>query len=90
MLVGPFMVPKIMTRRDSKSRQASRNAQGCHRGRRIDSAHFEISGRRETEIAYLLFDGDKELWLPKSLGVWDGRSEIMQVPEWFAHKEGLI
>jgi hypothetical protein len=36
--------------------------------------HFiEIAGelRRETEKAYLLFDGGKEVWIAKSLEEWD-------------------
>jgi hypothetical protein len=33
---------------------------------------IEIAGevRHETEKAYLLFDGDKEVWIPKSHGEW--------------------
>ena len=53
---------------------------------------IEIAGelRHETEKAYLLFDGDKEVWLPKSSCEWDGHSKTMQMPEWLAHTKGLI
>ena len=53
---------------------------------------IEIAGelRHETDKAYLLFDGDKEVWVPKSHGEWDERSKTMQIPEWMAHSKGLI
>jgi hypothetical protein len=52
---------------------------------------IEIAGelRRETEKAYLLFDGSKEVWLAKALCEWDGDG-IMQMPEWLALERGLI
>jgi hypothetical protein len=53
---------------------------------------IEIAGelRHETDKAYLLFDGDKEVWIAKSLGEWDEHSKTMQMPEWLAHSKGLI
>jgi len=53
---------------------------------------IEIAGelRRETEKAYLLFDGDKEVWLAKALCEWDENSKIMQMAEWLALEKGLI
>jgi hypothetical protein len=53
---------------------------------------IEIAGelRHETEKAYLLFDGDKEVWIPKNIGEWDAHSKTMQMPEWFALQKGLI
>jgi len=53
---------------------------------------IEIAGelRHETDKAYLLFDGDKEVWIAKSLGEWDAHSKTMQMPEWLAHSKGLI
>lgn len=37
----------------------------------------------------MLFDGDKEVWLPKTLREWDGSAKTMQLPEWFTTKKGL-
>jgi hypothetical protein len=53
---------------------------------------IEIAGelRHEMEKAYLLFDGDKEVWIAKSLGEWDEHSKTMQMPEWLALDKGLI
>jgi hypothetical protein len=53
---------------------------------------IEIAGelRHETEKAYLLFDGDKEVWIAKSLGEWDAHSKTMQMPEWLAFERGLL
>lgn len=44
--------------------------------------------RHETEKAYLIFDGTKEVWLPKSqVEVEDGE---VTMPEWLAMEKGLI
>jgi hypothetical protein len=53
---------------------------------------IEIAGelRRKTDKAYLLFDGGKEVWVPKSMREWDARDKTMQMPEWVAHDKGLI
>ena len=53
---------------------------------------IEIAGelRHETEKAYLLFDGTKEVWIPKSHGEWDANEKTMQLPEWMALEKGLI
>ena len=53
---------------------------------------IEIAGelRHETEKAYLLFDGDKEVWVPKAQCEWDQQEKVMQMPEWLAHSKGLI
>lgn len=53
---------------------------------------IEIAGqlRHETERAYLLFDGDKEVWLPKSSCEWDASDNTMQMPEWLAMEKELI
>jgi hypothetical protein len=53
---------------------------------------IEIAGelRRETEKAYLLFDGSKEVWLAKALCEWDESSKTMQMEEWLAYEKGLI
>lgn len=46
--------------------------------------------KRETEKAYLIFDGDKEVWLPKSQVEWDQDAKTMAMPEWLATEKGLI
>ncbi len=45
--------------------------------------------RHETEKAFLLFDGDKEVWLPKSQ-VEENGDGTYAMPEWLAHDKGLI
>jgi hypothetical protein len=46
--------------------------------------------RHETEKAYLIFDGDKEVWIPKSVGAWGQDAKTMAMPERFALDKGLI
>lgn len=46
--------------------------------------------KHETEKAFLVFDGDKDVWLPKTQCEWDGRDKVMQMPEWLAMEKGLI
>lgn len=51
----------------------------------------DIAGelRRETEKAIMIFDGDKEVWLPKSQ-VEDNGDGTFTMPEWLALDKGLI
>lgn len=47
----------------------------------------------ETDKAYLVSDGDKEVWLPKLLcEVFVVKDSMVEVtlPEWLAKREGLI
>jgi hypothetical protein len=46
--------------------------------------------RRETERAYLFFDGIREVWLPKSNCEWDQDDKTMAMPEWLAKDKELI
>ncbi len=46
--------------------------------------------RHETARAYLVFDGDKEVWVPKSMVEYDVRDKVFTMPEWLAQREGLI
>lgn len=46
--------------------------------------------RGETDKAYRFFDGDKEVWLPKSQVEWDSFDRTMAMPEWLAKEKGLI
>ena len=45
--------------------------------------------RHETLRAWLVHDGDKDIWLPKSLVEYDGETTFT-MPEWLALREGLI
>ena len=45
--------------------------------------------RHETGLAYLVHDGHKDVWIPKSLCEYDGKN-IFTMPEWLAKREGLI
>lgn len=52
----------------------------------------EIAGemRRETEKAYLVFDGSREAWVPKSQVEWDEGKGVFTMPEWLAIDKGFI
>jgi hypothetical protein len=56
-----------------------------------DSKLTDISAviRHETPKAYLVFDGAKEVWLPKSM-VEENDDGTFTMPEWLAHEKGLI
>jgi hypothetical protein len=46
--------------------------------------------RRETPKAMLVFDGTKEVWLPKALVEYDADDHTFAMPEWLAKEKGLI
>lgn len=46
--------------------------------------------RRETEKAFLIFDGLKEVWLPKSQVEHSPQDGTFTMPEWLAMEKGLI
>jgi hypothetical protein len=52
---------------------------------------IEIAGelRHETEKAFLIFEGDKEVWIPKS-HVENNGDGTFSMPEWLAMDKGLI
>ena len=52
----------------------------------------EIAGelRHETEQAFLIFDGVRDVWLPKSLVEWDDAEGIAVMPEWLAIDKELL
>ena len=63
----------------------------------IDSEIVEIAADivHETEAAWLIFDGTKEVWLPKSQCSFtpsrgDNLHGVFDVPIWLASKRGLI
>jgi hypothetical protein len=45
--------------------------------------------RYETPAAWLLFDGTKEVWVPKSQ-VEENDDGTFTMPEWLAKEKGLI
>jgi RNase P/RNase MRP subunit p29 len=51
----------------------------------------EISAElvRETDKSFLLNDGDREVWVPKSRCNWIGK-HLWEMPEWLAKDRGLI
>lgn len=53
--------------------------------------------RHETEKAYLVFDGEHETWIPKSMIrseriVASSRSDdrVFEIPEWLAREKGIV
>lgn len=51
---------------------------------------YEFYGdlKHETDDAYLVYDGEKEVWLPKSLTEQEG--DIFIIPEWLAIREDIV
>lgn len=45
--------------------------------------------RHETDKAYLLFDGERKAWVPKS-HVQDNEDGTFTMPEWLAQDKGFI
>jgi hypothetical protein len=50
----------------------------------------ELCSPFETEKAYHFYDGQREVWLPKSQCEWDDRAKVMTMPEWLAMEKELI
>lgn len=51
--------------------------------------------KRETDKAYLVFDGAREAWIPKSqitdyTEERDGQITSIFIPEWLAEEKGLV
>lgn len=57
---------------------------------RSDLVDIAADLRHETERAFLIFDGTKEVWLPKSMVEHDPRDGTFAMPEWLAMDKGLI
>lgn len=49
----------------------------------------EADLRHETSLAFLLFDGDTEAWVPKSQ-VENNDDGTFSMPDWLADKIGFI
>jgi len=63
--------------------------------RSVDKNYVEITGQMkyETDKALLLFDGKKEVWIPKSQIEGMEREKnmiIITIPEWLAMEKELI
>lgn len=48
-----------------------------------------LRGESRTGLAWLIFDGAKEAWVPKSM-VEDNDDGTFTMPEWLAKEKGLI
>ncbi len=61
---------------------------------RSDLIKLDVDLLHETELAYLVDNGDDEFWIPKSvceLGLSDdGTHHILELPEKIAVNKGLI
>jgi hypothetical protein len=59
---------------------------------RAGKTKVAVELRRETTGAWLVFDGTREVWIPKSQGELEvkGRGWELTVPEWLAKKAGLL
>ena len=62
-----------------------------------ENLDFQGEVRRETEKAYLVFDGAHETWIPKSMikseravtsSIKDDR--IFEIAEWLAREKGIV
>lgn len=56
---------------------------------RSDLVDISAELRHETPNAYLIHDGDRQVWVPKSLVDHDGRITFT-MPEWLAIEKELI
>jgi len=61
----------------------------------VDKESIEFYGeiKKETERAYLVFDGANEIWLPKSQlekKRVKGNDCKFTIPEWLAKEKGII
>ena len=58
------------------------------RQREEDVVELELDYVTESHKAYLVSDGDKEVWLPKSYCKRDGK--VFTIPEWMAVEKELV
>ncbi len=57
--------------------------------RNHDIVEIEAELRRETEKAYLLYDGSTEAWVPKAQ-VEDNSDGTFSMPSWMATEKGFV
>lgn len=52
--------------------------------------------KRETDKAFMVFDGQNEIWMPKSMiqskrQIGYNRSDfVFEIPEWLAKEKGIV
>lgn len=49
----------------------------------------ELRGDSPSGLAWRFYDGQKQVWLPKSQCEWDEESKTMTMPEWLAIEKEL-
>ncbi len=57
--------------------------------RKSDLVDIAAEVRRETDKAWLIFDGDREVWIPKSQAERNPDGTFT-MPEWLGKEKGLI
>ena len=57
--------------------------------RKSDLVDIAAEVRRETDKAWLIFDGHREVWLPKSQ-CEANPDKTFTMPEWLANEKGLL
>lgn len=57
---------------------------------RSDIIDISAELRGESEKAYLIFDGAKQEWVPKSQAERDIEGKTFAMPEWLAKEKGFI
>ena len=59
-----------------------------------EEVEIDVGVRHETDKAYLVYDGKREVWIPKSQIVdklvQKGKIVQITLPEWLAKDKGLI
>jgi hypothetical protein len=50
---------------------------------------FEATLKHETDNAFLVSDGEKDYWLPKSM-TENNRDGTFTIPEWLAIEKGIV
>ena len=53
-----------------------------------ETVDLELTLKHETPKAYLVTDGEQDVWLPKSLVEYDGE-QTFTIPTWLCDKKGL-
>ena len=60
----------------------------------MEMVEVDVKILLETKEALLVFDGDNEVWLPKSQIEYDffekGKEITIEIPEWIAIEKGLV
>jgi mannose-6-phosphate isomerase-like protein (cupin superfamily) len=57
---------------------------------RSDLVDIGVELKHETDRAWLVFDGAKEVWVPKSQAELSEDQKTLTMPEWLAMDKGFI